>query len=326
MANSKILITGSGGFIAPNLIRAILYENKLDTIVSIDRINKSVSLNAVLNNFYSNKNHTFHIGDIADEHFVDIIFEIEKPDIVINAAAYTFVDHSLKAPNDFIHSNVLGTQVLLNAAVKWKVKKFIQISTDEVYGQLTDESSQPWTEESITDPRNPYSASKMCAELLVKAAHSSFGLNYIITRSSNNYGPRQTAEKLIPQTIKCILQNKKIPVYGKGLQIRDWIHVFDNCSAIIKILESGKNNEIYNISANQEFTNIEVVQEICNTIGRGHNLIEFIEDPRGPAHDFRYAMDTSKLKQLGWVPNLKFKNGIKQCCEWFVKNEFLHLR
>lgn len=322
---TKILITGSGGFIASNLIRNILYENKGYTITSIDRIDKS-HINAALNNFYSNKHHQFYIGDIADEHFVDVVFEIEKPDIIINAAACTFVDHSLKAPNDFIHSNVLGTQVLVSAAVKWKVKKFIQLSTDEIYGELKNEQEQQWTEQSPTNPRNPYAASKLCSELLLIAAHHSFGLNYIITRSSNNYGPRQTSEKLIPHTIQCILRGEKIPVYGKGLQIRDWVHVFDNCSAISNILENGKDNEIYNISANQEFTNIEVVQEVCNVMQKGHGLINFIEDPRGSAHDFRYAINSTKIKQLGWAPTFKFKEGIKQCCGWYIKNEFLHLR
>jgi dTDP-glucose 4,6-dehydratase len=323
---TKILITGSGGFIASNLIRNLLYTKKDVVITSIDKINKANSVNAVMSNFYSNKDHQFHIGDIADAHFVDVIFEIEKPDIVINAAAETFVDHSLKAPNDFIHSNVLGTQVLLNASVKWGIKKFVQLSSDEVYGELKNDQDQPWTENSPINPRNPYAASKMCSELLVVAAHHSFGLNYIITRSSNNYGPRQTAEKLIPNVIKCILKGKKIPVYGKGLQMRDWIHVFDNCSAISKVLDVGKDNEVYNISANQEFTNIEVVQAVCNSVGRGHELIEFIDDPRGGAHDFRYAMDASKLKQLGWVPEFKFQKGIRQCCDWFIKNEYLHLR
>lgn len=192
-------------------------------------------------------------------------------------------------------------------------------NTDEVYGQLESETEASWTEESPLQPRNPYSASKAAGELIIKAAHTSFGLNYNITRSSNNYGPRQTSEKLIPKVIKCVHDGTKIPIYGQGLQIRDWTYVMDNCAGIISVLNEGKLNETYNISANQEFTNIEVIQRVCNALGKGHDLISFIPDPRG-GHDFRYSVDCSKLKELGWKSGFRFKEGIVNTVEWYQKN------
>lgn len=312
----KILITGSCGFIFSNFVRKAIYEKHPYSFVSIDRVNGNP------NALYSNKSHTFHVADIRDQHVMDIIFQFERPDIVIHAAAESFVDHSLVKPNDFITSNVLGTQVVINACLKSNVKKLIYISTDEVYGQLTSENDVAWTEDSPLNPRNPYSASKAAGELLVKAAHTSHGLTYNITRSSNNYGPRQTSEKLIPKAIKCILNEKKIPIYGKGLQIRDWTHVFDNCAAILNILSNGADNETYNISANQEFTNIEVIQSICNAMGGSHHLIDFIKDPR-QGHDFRYSIDSSKIKKLGWKAEYKFKEGIQHTVDWYKKNSYL---
>lgn len=317
MNKQKVLVTGSGGFIFSNFLRKAIFEKKPYDFISVDKVTKS----SVLNNIYSNKNHTFYIGDIADDHFINVIFEYEKPDIVLHGAAETFVDDSLKYPNKFIHSNVLGTQVLVNAAVKWGVKQFIYVSTDEVYGQLLSDNAQPWKEDANLCPRNPYSASKAAGEFIVKAANSSFGLNYIITRSCNNYGPRQTSEKFIPKIIRCVLEDQKIPVYGQGLQMRDWMHVFDNCAAIMKILECGKNGETYNISSNQEFNNLEVVQMVCNVLGSGHNLISHIPDPR-TGHDFRYAVDSSKIRSLGWDPQWKFKDGIKQTIDWYLNNKF----
>jgi len=322
MSKKKVLITGSCGFIFGNFIRKIVYESNKDpikypySIVSIDRVNSNTT-----NSMYWNKNHTFHIADIRDQHVMDVIFQFEKPDIVIHGAAESFVDYSLSDPNSFMTSNVLGTQVIINACLKQKVEKLIYISTDEVYGQLTSESDKPWKEDAPLDPRNPYSASKAAGELLVRAAHYSHGLIYNITRSSNNYGPRQTPEKLIPKAIKCILHDQKIPIYGQGLQIRDWTHVFDNCSAILTILNQSAPNETYNISANQELPNIEVIQKICNTLNKGHELISFIEDPR-MSHDFRYSIDSSKIRDLGWKPSYKFKEGIIDTVDWYTNNQW----
>lgn len=313
----KCLITGSCGFIFSNFIRKSIYEKHPYNLVSIDKVAKSNALN----NIYINNDHEFHIADITDAHTMNVLFEYIRPEIVIHGAAETFVDSSLKDPNSFINANVLGTQIIINNCVKWGVKKLIYISTDEVYGQLENENDASWTEEAPLNPRNPYSASKASGELLVKAAHASYGLTYNITRSSNNYGPRQTGEKLIPKIIKCILNNEKIPVYGQGLQIRDWTHVYDNCGAILQVMASGKENEIYNISANQEFTNIEVVQKICNIIGSGHSLIDHIKDPRG-GHDFRYSINTDKIRSLGWKPNYKFKDGLHETVQWYLNNKW----
>lgn len=311
----KVLITGTCGFIFSNFIRRAIHERHPYSFVSIDRVGGHANM------VYSNKNHTFHMADLRDNHIIDKIFQFERPYIVIHGAAESFVDTSLTNPNDFVTSNVLGTQVVINACLKHGVERLIYVSTDEVYGQLTSESDKAWTEESPLDPRNPYSASKAAGELMVRAAHASHGLIYNITRSSNNYGPRQTAEKLIPKAIKCILKGEKIPLYGQGLQIRDWTHVFDNCAALLTVLNSGKVNETYNISANQELPNIEVIQKICNAIGTGHNLIEHIPDPR-KGHDFRYSIDSSKIRELGWKPTYKFSQGIIDTVEWYKINQW----
>lgn len=311
----KILITGGLGFIFSNFIRKAIYQKHPYTFVNIDKANNKKSIQ----DRYINRNHKFYLCDIVDHNLVDTIFMIEKPDIVIHAAALTHVDNSLKDPSAFILNNVVGTQNIIDSCLKYNVDKMIYIETDEAYGHLTNESDALFTEKSPVNPRNPYSASKVSGGLLVKAAHESFGLKYNITRASNNYGVRQTSDKLIPKVIKCILNNKPIPVYGKGLQIRDWLHVEDNCSAIMTILNNGKDNEIYNISANQELSNIEVVQKICNIMGKGHNLISHIEDR--PGHDFRYAIDSSKLKELRWQPEHKFKDSIEEVIGWYVLNK-----
>lgn len=314
----KILVTGSCGFIFGNFLRKAVYEKQPYQLASVDRVS-----NNNFNSMYWNKNHIFYVADIRDQHVMDTIFQIEKPDIVLHGAAETFVDYSLSDPNSFVTSNVLGTQIIVNSCVKYKVDKLIYVSTDEVYGQLTSESDSSWTETCSLNPRNPYAATKAAGELLVKAAHESFGLKYNITRSSNNYGPRQTTEKLIPKTIKCILQGKKIPVYGKGLQVRDWTHVYDNCSAIFNIINNGIDNETYNIAANQEFSNIEVIHKICKVIDKGYDLIEHIDDPRGNGHDFRYSVNPTKIKNLGWKPQFKFNEGIDQCVNWYLMNQWM---
>jgi dTDP-glucose 4,6-dehydratase len=313
----KLLCTGSCGFILSNFLRKAVYEKQPYSLVSVDRVNYNS-----INSMYWNKNHTFHIADIRDQHVIDTIFQFEKPDVVLHGAAETFVDTSLTQPNSFVTSNVLGTQVIINACVKYKIDKLVYISTDEVYGQLQSENEASWSEENVLNPRNPYAATKAAGELLVKAAHHSFGLNYNITRSSNNYGPRQTPEKLIPKTIKSILEGNKIPIYGQGLQIRDWTHVYDNCSALFQVINQGENNQIYNISSNQELSNIEVVQKICNVMQKGHDLISHVEDPRGSGHDFRYSVDSSKVRKLGWKPNYKFKDGIAETIQWYLNNQW----
>ena len=319
----KVLVTGSCGFIFGNFVRKAIYDQNQRKLQdrqykfsSVDR----VTANA-LNSMYWNKNHDFHPADLRDQHVVDVIFQIEQPDIVIHGAAETFVDTSLKDPNSFVTSNVLGTQVVINACLKHKVERLIYISTDEVYGQLTSESDVAWTEDAPLNPRNPYSASKAAGELMVKAAHQTHGLIYNITRSSNCYGPRQLPEKLIPKAIKCVLDGEKIPIYGKGQQIRDWTYVADNCTGVMAVLDKGKPNEVYNISANQEFTNIETINLVCNAMNKGHDLISFIPDPR-PGHDFRYAIDTTKIRELGWKPTYKFKDGVRDTVQWYLDNQW----
>lgn len=312
----KILLTGSAGFIFSNFVRKVIYNKEPYKLVSVDRINSS----SVLNNIYQNKNHSFYIGDITDQHFMNVIFEYERPDIVIHSAAETHVDNSLKDATKFMHTNVFGTQVVVDCCVKWGVEKLVYVSTDECFGHLTSESEPSWTEESPMNPRNPYSASKASGELIVKAAAHCHGLKYNITRASNNYGPRQTPDKLIPKIIKCILNDQPIPIYGQGLQMRDWTYVADNCDAVLTILNKGKDNEIYNISANQEFTNIEIVQQICNIMNKGHSLISYITDRKG--HDFRYSINCDKLKGLGWKPNYKLKEGLPITIEWYLKNQY----
>jgi len=317
MSKKKILITGSCGFIYSNFIRKAIYEKYPYEFISIDRVNNP----ADLNNIYSNKNHTFYLADIRDRHIINNIFEFEKPDIVIHGAAESSVDASIKDPGIFVEHNVVGTQVIIEASLKHKIEKFVYVSTDEIYGMLKSEHDASWTENNPIDPQNPYSASKAAGELLVKAAHNTFGLQYLITRSSNNYGPRQTSNKLIPRIIKSIINKEPIPIYGQGLQIRDWTHVFDNCAGLLKILNSDVINETYNISANQEYRNIEVVQMVCNAVGDGHSLITHIKDPR-PGHDFRYSVDASKLRALGWKPEFKFKEAIGGVCEWYMNNQW----
>lgn len=313
----KVLITGTCGFILSNFIRKAFYEKMPYKFVSVDRVSYE-SKNA----FYFNKSHKFHIADIRDAHVINTIFEYEKPDIVIHAAAEASVDRSLSDPNSFITSNVLGTQIIANACIKHNVKKLIYTSTDEVYGQLGIDD-EPWTEESPLNPRNPYAASKAAGELVLQAAATSHGLIYNITRSSNNYGPRQTDDKLIPRVIQSILNNKPIPVHGDGSQIREWTHVFDNCSALFTLLESGENNAIYNVGNNQEFSNLEIVNKICNIIGKGHDLITFVEDPRGNAQDSRYSVNSNKLKKIGWNPKHKISTSLDEhCVQWYLNNQW----
>jgi dTDP-glucose 4,6-dehydratase len=311
----KVLVTGSLGFIFSNFLRKAIYEKHPYTFTSIDRVSRKNHLNSV----YANKNHQFYIVDVCDDHIMDNVFSIENPDIVIHGAAETFVDTSIENPNIFVKNNILGTQNVINACVKHKVGRLIYISTDEVYGQLAD-GEAPWSEDNPLGPRNPYSASKASGELLVRAASATFDLPFNIVRPSNNYGPRQTPEKFIPKIVKCIMDKTPIPVYGQGLQLRDWTHVFDNCAAILTIMKSAPPNETYNVSACQEFSNIEVVHEVCKVMGAGHDLISFVKDR--PGHDFRYAVDTTKIKNLGWTPGIKFRNGIANTIEWYQNNKF----
>jgi len=310
----KVLITGSASFILSNFIRKATYEKLPYILSSVDKIVGNA------NAIYYHKNHSFHLADICDEHIIDKVFQFEQPDVVLHGAAYTAVDDSIISPNQFIQNNILGTQNIINACVKHKVKRIIYVSTDEVLGSLKIEDPS-WTEDAPLNPRNPYAATKAAGEMLIKAAYHSYGLTYNIIRSSNNYGPRQTPEKLIPKVIKCILNDQPIPIYGQGLQIRDWTHVFDNCAAFNIIINNGQPNEIYHISANQEITNLELIQKICNKMDKGHNLISHIPDPR-PGHDFRYSINCDKIKKIGWFPKIKLSYGLDQTIDWYLLNQY----
>ena len=310
MSKIKLLVTGSGGFIFSNFVRYILKNYSTYSVASIDRCDST----KVLNTIYSNKGHSFHIGDVADEHFINVIFEMEKPDYVIHGAAKSLTDCSTKESLDFVHSNVQGTQIITNACIKHGVKKLIYVSTNEVYGDSKNISRD---ESHSLHPHDIYAATKAAGELIVQAANT-HGLIYNITRSCNNYGPRQSITNLIPIIVSNILNDKEVTIYTRGDQIRDWIHVQDNCSAILKVMESGKDNEIYNISAKQEFMNIELVHEICNILGRGHEFIKFLEDKS--IYDLQYTINNDKLKELGWKPEFKFKDGLFHTVKWYQNN------
>ena len=311
----KILLTGTCGFVFSNFVRYLSRLNNY-SIVSIDRADEKLGLHSI----YSNKTHSFYLADVTDRHILENIFELEQPDIVIHGAARTFVDESIDSSDDFYTSNIIGTKNIAELSSKHNVDKFIYISTDEVYGHFESDTSDSWTEQSLLNPRNPYSASKAGAEFAVKAVSNTFGLNYNITRCCNNFGPRQFSRNFIPKVIGCILSDKKIPIYGDGSNVREWIHVNDHCNAIFHIMNNGQPGEIYNIGTNCHISNLELVNIICNKMGRGHNLISFVEDRKG--HDFKYAIDSSKLHNLGWEPSLSFNKGIDMVISWYSKNKW----
>ncbi len=318
----NILITGSAGFLGSNLIRGWMHvpawksfhENKWQ-LSSVDRINHNI-----MNSIYSNKNHAFYPIDICDQHAMEVIFKLHDPSVVIHIADENI--DSANDPNSFLTTNVVGTQVILNCCLQNNVKKIIYISTDKVYGHLKSEDQNLWTENDALIGETAYTASKISAELLIKAAHNSRGskeFDYNIIRMPNLYGPRQSLKRLIPKTIKNIVDGNDVHVYNQGEMMRDWLHVFDASEAILSVLKDGQPNECYNASAGQEFSTIEVVQEICNKLQMGHELIKFI-----PANTkFRRALDSTKLKALGWCPQMKFKSAIgENCVEWYINNKW----
>lgn len=311
----KILVTGSCGFIFSNFMRKIWKDGwyLVYDFVSLDKVLAPYNLYNV--DAYRGS-HRFYMGDIADLQFVDNVFRIERPDIIIHGAAESFVDDSIRKALPFVHSNVLGTQILIDAALKHGIERFFFISTDEVLGQLRP-GEISWTEDAPINPRNPYSASKGAGELIVRAAHSTHGLPFNITRCCNNYGPRQPHRNLVPKIISCIQNKTPIPIHGNGQQIREWIHVDDHCSAIMKVLE-GPVNEIYNVGSGVELSNIEMTKWICDYLKASHDLISFVSDR--PGHDFRYSVDCSKLKRLGWTPSWKFDTGMEHCIRWYLEN------
>lgn len=313
MAN--ILVTGGAGFIGSNFVRYMVEKYSDYHIINLDALTYCGNLEN-LKDIEDKDNYTFVKGDIRDKAIVDEL--VEKSDYVINFAAESHVDRSIADPEIFIKSNVLGTQVLLNAAKEHGVEKYIQISTDEVYGTLG--KTGYFTEDTPLQPNSPYSASKAGGDLIARAYHETFGLPVNITRCSNNYGPYQFPEKLIPLMISNALEDKKLPVYGDGKNVRDWLHVHDHCSAIDLVLHDAKPGEVYNIGGNNEKQNIEIVKLILGELGKDESLIEFVTDRLG--HDRRYAIDSTKIQEeLSWKPEYTFEVGIRKTIQWYLDNQ-----
>jgi dTDP-glucose 4,6-dehydratase len=329
----NVLITGGAGFIGSNFIRYVRSRHKKYKIVNLDLLTYAGNLENLQDiNF---NNYTFVKGDIGDRELVENLFKIHQFDYVINFAAESHVDRSIQDPDLFIKTNVLGTQVLLDVAKKsWEIGKdkdkrpimrigcrFVQISTDEVYGSLGKEGM--FDEETNIAPNSPYASSKASADLLVRAYHKTYGLPTLITRCSNNYGPYQYPEKLIPLMVTRALKDEKLPIYGDGMQIRDWLHVSDHCAAIDTVLHKGVTGEVYNIGGHNERCNIEIVRLILKELGKSEALIEYVDDRLG--HDKRYAIDSQKItRELGWIPRISFEEGIMETIIWYSDNKKWH--
>lgn len=315
-----IIVTGGAGFIGSNFIFYQLKNHPDDRIVCLDKLTYAGNLET-LKSVMDNENFRFVKADIADKQAVETLFEEEKPDIVVNFAAESHVDRSIEDPSIFLKTNILGTQVLMDACRKFEVKRYHQVSTDEVYGDLPlDRPDLFFTEETPIHTSSPYSSSKAGADLLVLAYYRTFGLPVTITRCSNNYGPYHFPEKLIPLIISRALADESLPVYGKGENIRDWLYVEDHCAAIDLVIRKGRVGEVYNIGGHNEKTNLEVVKTILKQLGKPESLITFVTDR--PGHDMRYAIDPAKIhRELGWLPQTKFEDGIKKTIDWYLDNK-----
>lgn len=312
----KVLITGGAGFIGSNFIRYVLKARPDWRVVNFDLLTYAGNL-ANLEGIEEDGRYHFFKGDISNLDDIKKAFETEF-DFVINFAAESHVDRSLYDPSLFIKTNILGTQLLLNQARQSDVQRFLQISTDEVYGSLDKDGL--FREDWPLKPNSPYSASKASADLMCRAYFETFGMPVVITRSSNNYGPYQFPEKLIPFFITKALNNEPLPLYGDGLNVRDWLFVEDNCAGILAALEKGKPGECYNIGGGNEMTNLEITKIILNTLKKSENLIKFVKDR--PGHDRRYALDIGKAKsELGWKPVMNFREGLEKTVNWYLANE-----
>lgn len=325
-----ILVTGGAGFIGSNFIKLMLEKHPNYKIINVDALTYAGNLEN-LKDIMNNDNYVFIKADIRDREKIEEIFNIYDITSVVNFAAESHVDRSIEEPELFLTTNVIGTQVLLDVAKKhWKVNpadkyckeykpgvKFLQVSTDEVYGALGETGM--FVETMPLMPNSPYSASKASADMIVRAYNKTFGIPVNITRCSNNYGPYQFPEKLIPLMINNCLKGKDLPVYGDGMQVRDWLHVYDHCSAIDIVLHKGVDGEVYNIGGNNEKANIEIVKLIIKTLGKSEDLIKYVKDR--PGHDRRYAIDNTKITtQLGWVPAYTFEQGMKETIQWYLDN------
>lgn len=324
MSSAKtVLVTGGGGFIGSHFVRVLLQRTAYD-LVNLDKLTYAGDLSR-LADVEGLDRYTFVKGDIADAGIVEELVTRTRPWAVVNFAAESHVDRSILDPAPFLRTNVLGVEVLLEAARRHGVERFLQISTDEVYGDLG--AQIPSAEDSPLRPSNPYSASKAAADLLCLSYHRTFGLPVVIARSSNNYGPFQFPEKLIPLTVVNALRGKELPVYGDGMQQRDWLHVGDNCEAILMVLDHGVGGTIYNIAAGHEWTNLRVVETVCELVAAQtkqdptalRTRISFVADR--PGHDRRYAMDTRRIRsELGWSPEIPFDTGLESTVAWFIQN------
>ena len=318
----KILITGGAGFIGSHVVRLFVTKYPEYHIYNLDVLTYAGNLENI-SDIENASNYTFIKGDITDASFIDAIFEKHRFDGIIHLAAESHVDRSITDPLAFVKTNVIGTMNLLNSSRKiWRDsfegKRFYHISTDEVYGSLGEEGF--FVETTPYSPNSPYSASKASADLIVRSYNKTFGMPVNITRCSNNYGPYQFPEKLIPLMINNCLKDKQLPVYGDGMQIRDWLHVKDHCSAIDTVLHKGKNGEVYNIGGNNEKANIEIVKLIISALNKSDDLIKYVKDR--PGHDRRYAIDNTKISdQLGWQPAYTFEDGIKETIQWYLDNQ-----
>ena len=316
----KILITGGAGFIGSNFVHHMVKKYPDYEIVNLDLLTYAGNLES-LKEVENEPNYKFVRGDIADRPFIMQLFEKEKFDIVVNFAAESHVDRSITGPGIFVQTNVLGTQVLLDASRAYGVKRYHQVSTDEVYGDLPlDRPDLFFTETTPIHTSSPYSSSKASADLFVLAYHRTYGMPVTISRCSNNYGPYHFPEKLIPLMIIRALDNEKLPVYGKGENVRDWLHVADHCTAIDLIIHKGRVGEVYNVGGHNERTNLEVVKTILKALDKPESLINYVTDR--PGHDLRYAIDPTKLEtELGWKPQYNFDTGIQQTIEWYLTHK-----
>lgn len=309
----KILITGGAGFMGSNAVKYFLKKYPDIQIVNLDKLTYAGNLEN-LKGIENDSRYKFIKGDIADEKIVDEA--AKNVDVIINYAAETHVDRSILDPKAFITTDVLGTYTLLEAAKKYGIKKYIQISTDEVFGSI---NNGKFTEESPFEPNSPYAASKAGGDHLCRAYFKTYGTPVIMTHSCNFFGPYQYPEKLIPLFITNLLENKKVPVYGDGQQIREWIFTEDHCRAIDAILQKGEIGEVYNIGTGNEIPNIEITKILLNELGKDESSIDYVKDR--PGHDRRYAIDSGKLRKLGWQPEVNFEQGIKQTVDWYKQNE-----
>ena len=328
-----ILVTGGAGFIGANFVQLVLSERPGLRVVNLDALTYAGNLENLAGldpRYAAEGRYAFHHADIADAAATERVFEAERPAVVVNFAAESHVDRSLLEPGVFLRTNVLGTQVLLDAALRHGVRRFHQVSTDEVYGSLGDAGL--FTEDTPLDPRSPYAASKASADLLCNAWASTWGLPVTISRCGNNYGPFQFPEKLVPLLIANLLDGQRLPVYGDGLNVRDWIHTGDHCRGILRIVEAGQTGRVYNLGSRNEWTNIDLVRLVIRTVHElldpadprrafvNDDAIEFVADRKG--HDRRYAIDPSRAEQeLGWAPGVPFAAGLRATVQWYLDNQ-----